>query len=868
MPQQFLYEQLDAARSVGMRWPDVPEHVSHNLNPAFPLREYQKEALGRFLHCYGGDFEGKQYPLHFLYWMATGSGKTNIMAGLMLYLYEQGCRNFLFFVHSTNIIRKTEDNFLNPASTKYVFAKKIVIGNKAVNVRKVDNFEDANENDINICFTTIQKMHGDLYIERENRLTMEDFKDKKIVLLSDEAHHTQAATRQGELSGELSQPTWENTVDRVFAQNSGNVLLEFTATMDWTNRAIVDAYRNVVIYRYDLKQFRNDGYSKEPELLPADTDHKGRMIQAIILSQYRQEVAGKHGIKLKPVVLFKAQRTIEQSQQNKELFERIIEHLSGNEIAAIRKRTDSPILQKAFAFFKEHGTSDSLLAHKLKDAFAPSKCLSVNDEKEKENNQLLINSLEDGNNQIRAIFAVQKLNEGWDVLNLFDIVRLYETRDAKNAQPGPTTIAEAQLIGRGARYCPFTTIGGQDKYKRKYDNDLGNELRVLEELHYHCHPGQKSRYIAEIKEALVQTGMKDPDEVEVDFKLKDSFKRSPFFKKGLVWGNKRVPTSYKDVKSIADLGVSRHDITFPVHSGRGQEVRVFAENGNGENGRVSNGSGLQTRTLAVRDMPEHVVRSVLARNDFFSFSALGHYFPGLRSVREFATQAKYLGGLKVIFSGAKEDIERLDNSMLFAGVLRLLTEIEHEMRTNTTEYKGTANFEPSAFHLVFTDRKIKVKKQHGQTVPDGRQAHLANKDWYVFDSHYGNTYENELVDLIGREIVTIGKNFKKVYLIRNERQFKIYNFSDGQGFEPDYLLFLVDKKGKNITYQLFVEPKGPHLAAYDKWKNDMLEEITKHSLKAKPLSIGKSGLYKVLGLPFYMPDSENEFLEKLKKVVA
>jgi type III restriction enzyme len=26
-------------------------------------------------------------------------------------------------------------------------------------------------------------------------------------------------------------------------------------------------------------------------------------------------------------------------------------------------------------------------------------------------------------NRIRAIFAVQKLNEGWDVLNLFDIVR-------------------------------------------------------------------------------------------------------------------------------------------------------------------------------------------------------------------------------------------------------------------------------------------------------------------------------------------------------------------------------------------------------------------------------------------------------------
>ena len=29
-------------------------------------------------------------------------------------------------------------------------------------------------------------------------------------------------------------------------------------------------------------------------------------------------------------------------------------------------------------------------------------------------------------NGIRAIFAVDMLNEGWDVLNLYDIVRLYD----------------------------------------------------------------------------------------------------------------------------------------------------------------------------------------------------------------------------------------------------------------------------------------------------------------------------------------------------------------------------------------------------------------------------------------------------------
>ena len=66
-----------------------------------------------------------------------------------------------------------------------------------------------------------------------------------------------------------------------------------------------------------------------------------------------------------------------------------------------------------------------------------------------------VNTLEDKDNPIRAIFAVQKLNEGWDVLNLFDIVRCYEARDSGKNRIGKTTISEAQLIGRGARYFPF-----------------------------------------------------------------------------------------------------------------------------------------------------------------------------------------------------------------------------------------------------------------------------------------------------------------------------------------------------------------------------------------------------------------------------
>src|SRR5699024_239559 len=90
----------------------VPNNVGDNLK--FAPRPYQTEAFQRFILCYSEDFEGKPYkPLHLLYNMATGSGKTLVMVGLMLYLYEKGYRNFLFFVNSNNIIQKTKDNFLN-----------------------------------------------------------------------------------------------------------------------------------------------------------------------------------------------------------------------------------------------------------------------------------------------------------------------------------------------------------------------------------------------------------------------------------------------------------------------------------------------------------------------------------------------------------------------------------------------------------------------------------------------------------------------------------------------------------------------------------------------------------------------------------
>lgn len=111
----FLYEKIGVLRERGYT-SDVPSYIPVNLNPAFELRPYQKIAFENFIT----HFESSKcpHPTQVLFHMATGSGKTLIMAGLMLYLYKKGYRNFLFFVNLSTIVKKTEDNFLNDASKK------------------------------------------------------------------------------------------------------------------------------------------------------------------------------------------------------------------------------------------------------------------------------------------------------------------------------------------------------------------------------------------------------------------------------------------------------------------------------------------------------------------------------------------------------------------------------------------------------------------------------------------------------------------------------------------------------------------------------------------------------------------------------
>jgi type III restriction enzyme len=847
---QTLNDILSALQTAGILFPKTPNYIENNLNPTFVLRPYQIEAFGRFLHYLDND-KLRQKPAQLLFHMATGSGKTLIMAGAILHLYTKGYRNFLFFVNSTNIINKTRDNFLNPQSSKYLFAETIAFGDKKVQIREVDNFQSTNDDCINIVFSTIQGLHSRLNTPRENSVTYDDFIDKKIALVSDEAHHINVDTKKGKLSVEETDEliSWETTVSRIFRSNNENILLEFTATIDLSIPEIVSKYSDKIIFDYPLKQFRIDGYSKEVKVLQSDVPLIQRALQAIVLSQYRRKVFEKYKKLIKPVLLFKSKTIAESKTFYLEFIDKI-KTLKKSEITAILKSSD-PVIKKCSNYFESNGITIENLIEELKSDFSVEKCIEVNSKEESEQKQIAVNTLENLNNEYRAVFAVDKLNEGWDVLNLFDIVRLYETRDAdtKTGKPGKTTIAEAQLIGRGARYCPFQIDDTQSKYQRKYDNDLDNELRICEELYYHS--AYNPKYIHELHNALHEIGIKEKTAKEIQLELKMDFKESSFFKTGCVFKNDQIRYDRSGLFALPNT-ITEKLYHYNFQTGAVQSSLAF-------NDSPTKAISKKQKNYVLCEFGKPVIRKALALLEFYRFNNLKSFLPNVESVTEFITSPSYLGKIKVEVEGSGEGVSELDYSKKLKIALYILQDISSTLQSDKVEFQGTKEFKPYDISKIFKDKKLNIyvndngDQEYGvsqsQTLNHNLRIDLSQKDWYAFTDNYGTSEEKYLVKYIDKAYEQLKNKYSEIYLVRNERHFQLFNFDDGKPVEPDFVLFLKKKEGdETVHYQVFIEPKGEHLLEHDAWKEGFLKSLKKqHKINI----LWKSKKYTILGMPFY-----------------
>ena len=162
----FLYEQISTAK-LFITPPEVPQFIVDNLSKNIVLRDYQKNAFSDTLIYLNTPSLSGNKQTHLLYHMATGSGKTVIMAMDILYYYSLGYRNFLFFTNQTSIVNKTKINFTDFNSSKYLFANNISINGKQININVVTSFQNTNDEDINICFDTVQGIHSELFFVKE-----------------------------------------------------------------------------------------------------------------------------------------------------------------------------------------------------------------------------------------------------------------------------------------------------------------------------------------------------------------------------------------------------------------------------------------------------------------------------------------------------------------------------------------------------------------------------------------------------------------------------------------------------------------------------------------------------------------------------
>lgn len=861
MPQdKFLFEKIEAFEEGGFL-AELPQVILPSLSQKIVLRDYQEKAFRYFVTYYESEQLHKNKQVHTLFHMATGSGKTVIMAGLILYLYSKGYRKFLFFVNQSNIVDKTRDNFVEPGSPKYLFNDTIKYLGETIKIRKVNKFSDHQIDDIEICFSTVQKLHLDLMLPHEDTITYNDFENDKIVFIADESHHINSMTKKETKEEEEMRNSWEYSVMNAFASNKDNVLLEFTATCDLNDRNVRAKYLDKIIFDYPLKKFRESGYTKDFQNFATESELWDRTLMAMIISEYRKYLFAELKLNIKPVIMFKSQKIVESKEFYDVFFDKI-GLLNGLELLKF-KDTNIELLKTALDYFSAKDSTLELLATSIKNSFTKNTTIIMNESTDNnEDKQRLVNTLEEVDNPIRAIFTVDMLNEGWDVLNLFDIVRLYDTRQGSGVagKIGNYTLKEAQLIGRGARYCPFDLHNEQDPFKRKYDNDLTNDYRILETMLFHSR--NDSKYIAELKQALVFTGMQDPEPIKRDYVLKEEFKETDFYKKGFVASNTRTIKSRDNIFDIEGK-MKTKKYTYVVKNIKGQIHDLMEDSS-------TDSVATNVKTVRFKEIDYNVLSGAADRFVELRFNVIKEKYPNVKTMKEFLTSDNYLGNSFIEITY----VDSIKTSDLREACIKALNEVAKHISDLKPEYEGSKVFRLLPLKQVIKNKSIYLSKIEANGGKGDSQTfcsnnnyrlNLQNEKWYVFNDNYGTSEEKLFIKFFKSYIAPkLDSRNLEYYVVRNERvpELAIYSFEHGERFEPDFLLFVRKKSFSSITtHQVYAEPKGDNLLEEDKWKEEFLNQMADVASVDQSLL---SGEYKIFGLPFF---NENNRLNEITEAI-
>lgn len=836
-------------------------YIDENLKHI--LRRYQQSAL-LYLNWSQKQVDANEKYNQLMFNMATGSGKTDVMAAVILYLFKEfKYTNFLFVSNTTAVVDKTKENFLNTASAKYLFSAPINIDGERIDIKSVESFPINQEpNTIYLKLSTVQSLSNELYDPQENALTFDDLEKHKIVILADEAHHFNAQTKKNQ----REETSWENLLDQIRRSNKLNRQLEFTATIDVDKEDVYEKYKDKIIYKYDLSKFMEEGYSKNVFRLQANNDNMQKLLNAVLLSQYRKRIAQKLEIpNFKPILLVKSNR-IKTSQTVKDDFLSMIENLSTeslNEFLLTNQKLN--LSSMALSLTYKYWLSQDLVkaVSEIKQDFNINTTINVNEGGTKgllsDNVDFRnLNSLEDIDNPFRIIFAVAKLTEGWDVLNLYDIVRVSEEKESSTLKQ---TNSEAQLIGRGARYYPFV-YKGDKSYTRRFDTGSSNEKRLLETLYYHTI--NDSKYIDNLNKSFDKMDLivnQDADYQTFSAKVKSKFKQTSFYKNGSLFYNKTEEVPDSEYKNIGDYGIDNFTMVIDYNlSTTENRLRDDIFQINDSNTRYDN-------VVEFYNNDDYrLIKKAIARNKFYRFDNMKRYLPMLSSINEFIKSQKWLGNLKVMarvpdqYNVALSLIEKL--SVLDIALRRIQTNIVKNYRKE----RGTNEFISIAVRDAVKDySKIVPQPSNKKVVNELIQPKkMNNADWFPYDYAITDQLESSLINLISSMIDEFKRKYQNVYLIRNEEKissWKLHEFENKvtkhyEGYMPDFILVLDNGK---IMYQVYVEPKGEQLLEKDAWKEELLESIRPENIDI----IGENKDVKLYGVKFYTHGDGRNIVDEL-----
>ncbi len=864
----------------------IPDYINSNL--IHTLRYYQDEAIRNYHYT---QTRIKPSPQHVLFNMATGSGKTDLMAGLILYLYQEyDYKNFLFTVNTNSVLMKTKDNLVNQNSDKYLFQDKIEIDGKQISVVEVERFPRVQQdNTIYIKLSSVQKVSDDLCVVKENTMGLADYERHPVVILADEAHHYSASTK----TEKESENTWESAINKILnarnEQEQKNLLLEFTATVDFDKEVIYDKYRDKVVYRYPLSKFMFDGYSKQVKRIETSASDEDKMLNVVLLSQFRKYRACLEGVTstFKPVILFKSPKVAVSLEANK-IFNQLIENLNVRELITFIKRQQlmdsnaSSALSLAYDFYLKNEDQLGKIIREIKHDFDSRNVLNANDTSgnmlEKGQYQAL-NTLENPNNLYRVVFAVAKLTEGWDVLNLYDIVRIEKEAGTNKS----ATMAEAQLIGRGARYYPFE-IEGQKSYQRRFDNDSSNKQLFLETLHYHTmnEPQYLKQLVGSLKQMDLPTG-EDKKNPPIEIKVKSSFKKTEAYKKGKIYYNEVVDVEDEWFDSIDKYGINHQtDISRNLNYGS-REVSYQA-----------NAGVTETKTISVGRFDARYIKKAIQRLEFYQFDNLKKYMPLMPSMKEFIYGKNWLNANELnLFLTVPKDYKSTDVTPddILNVVIELLKEYVVKFKSGYVKQRGTNKFIGYPINEYLTN--------YNKRVPEYDTANLFNEamqkiavyeiddDFYVYEKAIVNKLEYELIERVKAHVNELKEKYQKsVYLLRMDENMhresaksekvKLHQYGSRrdrsgevtethlQGFQSDFILYL---ENSDFYFQIFIEPKGMSGDRFisELWKQDLLLYMTDNQAEME-FEANEQNV-RISGLKFYTKNDGQHTMEQLANLV-